>query len=161
MYEPSINFDSFDLPFILEDDYSEVLDTLIADKIKGVSSSDVDNLEEEDEELDQDEVKEKMEDQIPKTAICLGSIETELRNWTSWTIEDDYYIIPIEDSEFDWAIFRISWDDNFGEWNWAKDAQVKGFKDDYMGAAKYALPLLFEHWEVADEKIYKSFLEEL
>lgn len=66
--------------------------------------------EPEDERDDYPEpsaVLEKMENAIPKKATFIGVFEDEVNNWTSWKNEDHFYVMPWQDDEFDWALFRI------------------------------------------------------
>ena len=132
-----INFDEFELPFSTKASEEEAEET---------SESDAEMKD--GEELDVYEVKDNMESSIPKEAIFIGGIDSEVENWTSWRIQDDYYIIPLNDEEFNWALFRISWDDNWGTWNWSFDARLSGYKNNYKEAAKYLLHRLWESWEL-------------
>lgn len=138
MENPIINFDEFELPF-------SSITTEIEDNEE---TSDSDSEIEDDEELDASEVKENMESCIPTEAIYIGRIETDVENWTSWSIEDEYYIIPINDEKYNWALFRISWDDNWGTWNWSFDARLSGYRNNSDEAAKYMLLKLWESWEL-------------
>ena len=117
---------------------------------------------EDDEELDVDEVKENMESSIPKEAIFIGGIDSEVENWTTWSIQDEYYIIPLNDEKFNWALFRISWDDNWGTWNWSFDARLSGYRSNSKEAAKYMLLRLWESWNLdlkdTDNKPYINLL---
>ena len=144
MEKPILNFEDFELPFF-------------------VTSNDDSN--DEEEETNQFHVKEKMESNIPDSAIYLGIIETEVENWTSWKIEDDYYIIPLENEELDWAIFRISWDDNWGKWIWSADVRMKGQKNNHIKAAKIMLAQLWDKWgidiESEEDEPYADFFEQL
>lgn len=138
MEKPIISFDEFELDFLIDSN-------------------------EHDEDLDNDEIKDEMISRIPSATVFLGSIETEIDNWTSWQIRDEYYIHPITDDAFDWALFRISWDDNWGCWNWSFDARLKGFKDSPDDAAKFILPELWAKWHIdlndSDYAAFKEFLE--
>ena len=137
MDNPIINFDSFDLPFIVE------------------------SSEQEDDDRSQEpyEVKEMMESVLPNSVHFLGNIEAEIENWTTWNINDDYYITPITDENFNWALFRITWDDNWGNWEWSLDARLSGFKDDYKAAAKFIIARLYENWNIdLKDKSNRPFL---
>ncbi len=123
--EPTmVSFDEFELPFL------------------SISPE-----QEEDEMLSAYEVKDNMESNIPNEAIFIGCIDSEVGNWTSWSIKDDYYIIPLCDATYNWALFRISWDDNWGTWNLCFDARLSGYRSDYKEAAKYILHKLWAKWE--------------
>jgi hypothetical protein len=158
MKKPIINFDDFDLPFlsksieIEENENSNVSDAEMED-------------EEEEKQLKPYEIKENMENLIPNSAICIGGMDTEVDNWTSWSNKDEYYIIPLTDDKFDWALFRISWDDNWGRWEWSFDARLIGFKNDYAGAARFILRKLWKKWEIdlkdAENKPYLTLLKNI
>ena len=128
-----INFDDFDLPFLK------------------ITSNDLDDQNEEGE-LDFDEIKENMKSEyqskLPASTIYLGAIDSEIENWTNWKIEEYYYIYPLAECEFDWALFRLSWDDNWENWGWSFDARIKGFKENHIEAAKVILGHLFEQWQI-------------
>ena len=138
MENPIINFDKFELLFSSKS-------TEVEDNEK---TSESDSDMEDDEELDTAELKENMESIIPKEAIFIGAIDSEIENWTTWSIQDEYYIISLNDEKYDWALFRISWDDNWGTWNWNFDARLRGYKSNSKEAAKYILLALWERWEL-------------
>jgi len=142
MENPIINFDDFELPFT------------------SISSELVDN-----EELEDYEVKENMQDCIPENAILLGVNQYEIDNWTCWSTQDEYYIIPLSGETYNWALFRISWDDNWETWNWCFDARLLGFQDNYKEAAKFMLTRLWERWQLdlddPDYESYVNFLNDL
>jgi len=96
-----VNFEEFVLSF-----------TFISSDLIDESENDI------DEDFDIEESKSQMEDILPNNAIRLGSIETEVEGGISFDIYDDYYIIPISDLNFNYAVFRLSWDDNWEKWNW-------------------------------------------
>lgn len=145
MEHTAINFDTFELSFL--------------SKNKEIA------FEENIEEPNHDEIKQEMESLIPKEAFYIGSLETEIENWAQWTIEDDYYIIPLIDDSYDWALFRISWDDNFGNWDWCFDARLTGLKQNYKAAARLMIAALWKEWniDVADEAniTYSRFLNNI
>lgn len=130
MESPLINFEEFDLYFLNTSTESNEEDV------------------EDDYEVDNDEIKENMKSLIPMQTTLLGTIEAELENWTTWSIKDDYYIHPLTNDEFDWALFRITWDDNWGRWDWSFDARLRGFKDNQRDAARFILDKLWEKWHI-------------
>jgi hypothetical protein len=150
-----INFDEFDLQFLSKS--TEV------DENEETPESDFEL--EDDEELDASEVKENMESSIPKEAIFLGGIDDEVENWTTWSLQDEYYIIPLNDEMYDWALFRITWDDNWATWNWSFDARLKGLKSNYKEAARYMLLKLWEKCQIdltdEDNEPYLNLLNHL
>jgi hypothetical protein len=137
MKHPIINFDEFDLPF------SSLSPEMV-----------------EDEELSAYEVKDNMETNIPKEAIFIGNIDSEVGNWTSWIVKDEYYIIPLNDEKYNWALFRISWDDNWETWNWSFDTRLNGYSSDYRKAAKYVLLKLWEKWDFdLNDKVNQPYID--
>jgi hypothetical protein len=155
MEQPIIDFAEFELSFVSESSSTD--DTEISNESNPRLG--------EDEELDTLEIKQQMEARIPKEAICVGIIDAELENWTTWRIQDTYYIMPLHDSAFDWALFRISWDDNWECWDWCFDARLVGFKDSFKDAAKFVLPKLWESWYIdlnaSNGEAYRELLNNL
>jgi hypothetical protein len=155
MEQPIIDFAEFELSFVSESSSTD--DAEIS------SEADLQLLE--DEELDNEEIRQQMEVLIPKEAIYVGRIDAESENWTTWCIHDEYYIRPLHDSTFDWALFRISWDDNWECWNWSFDARLIGFKDSFKDAAKFVLPKLWESWQIdlnsGNSEVYRELLNNL
>lgn len=121
--------------------------------------------ENDEEEVSANQIKENMESLIPNQTIFLGTLETEVNNWTSWSIKDDYYIYPLINEQFDWALFRITWDDNWGSWQWSFDARIKGFKDNPNEAARSMIGKLWKKWhinlKVKYNQVYVQFLKEI
>jgi hypothetical protein len=149
MEKAVINFEEFELDFL--NSSNEEIENEVTDN--------------DDEEVDNDELKENMQSRIPNQTIYLGSIETEEENWTSWRIQDEYYIHPLINDEFDWALFRITWDDNWGRWEWSFDARLKGFKTNYKDAATFIIVKLWRKWKInlnkKANKIFVDFLERI
>ena len=152
MDKPSLNFETFELPF-----FSETKDRLL----QGVSDD-----ENEEEEEDADMVKENMESRIPSSAIYLGPVKSYLENGpTTWITRDEYYIYPLQCDHYDWVVFRISWDDNWGRWQWSSDGRIKGLEASYKEAARLILYELWENWQIdlndSENKSYVNFLESI
>lgn len=151
MDRPNLNFEMFELPFFIE-----TKDYLLPD----VSDYDI-----EEEKEDSDMVKENMESRIPKSAIYLGPVEGDVENsTTTWITQDEYYIYPLKDDEYDWALFRICWDDNWGRWEWSSDGRIKGLKTNYKEAARLILYELWKQWQLdlndSENKSYVNFLKQ-
>lgn len=109
--------------------------------------------------LENQQVLEKMEDVIPSNAISLGVFECVVENFTSWHTNDHYYVIPWEGEGFDWALFRILWDDNYGVWEWDTCARITNVSDGHK-AAKAMLTALFESFGyILEEEENKGYLE--
>lgn len=114
---------------------------------------------------DNDEIKENMMSLIPQHAIFLGTLETYVENWTSWRINDDYYILPLVNDDFDWALFRITWDDNWERWEWSFDARCKGFVNNHKEAARFLIDKLWNKWSMdlkaEENSVWANFLDEI
>jgi hypothetical protein len=107
-----------------------------------------------------------LDDALPEEAIYLGSVEAVIENWTSWQVCDDYYIIPLPESDpYDWALFRITWDDNWNAWSWSADARLKGPVKDYRDAAERMIRRQLSEWEydlrLREYQPYRELLQEL
>lgn len=142
-----LSFEVFKLPFADEssEDYAE----------EDAETS-------EDGYFDIDQQKILMEKLIPSECDFLGSINT---NIFIWTVKEDYYLMPLNDGDFDWAIFRINWDDNWCRWTWAFDARLKGLKNQPLAAARLMLNELWQYWDIEvsspEGRPYVEFLEKL
>ena len=142
---PNVSLVSFNLPFMEIDPNEDATD------------------EEGEQLIDDNEIFELMDEAIPSTAHSLGELDYEVENWTTWRTRDHYYVIPIEDDNFDWGLFRISWDDNYGCWGWSGDARISHCKDQ-VGATRHMLEALFVSWghDLADEESpHRQFLDSL
>ena len=103
-----------------------------------------------------------MEEALPIDYYFLGTIDTTVSNWS---MEADYYLLPLKDESFDWALIRINWDDNWGQWDWAFDARLKGLKDQPLEAARLILTELWKTWNIElsnpEDLEYRNFLVRL
>ena len=98
--------------------------------------------DDEDEETpSREEVLEAMQEQIPADAIFIGSLNEEICNWTSWELDDHFYLLPWKADGFEWALFRISWDDNWGRYEWQSISRISGVTE-----AKDAVRAMMDHW---------------
>ena len=146
MPDPILNFDDFVLPFIKNlPDYP-----------------DEEESESEDFSFDTSHQKALMEEALPAEYTFLGTIDT---NVSTWSMEADYYLLSVKDESFDWALIRINWDDNWGQWEWAFDARLKGLKDQPLKAARLMLTELWKTWSIdlssPEDRAYRQFLERL
>ena len=116
--------------------------------------------------LSHDEVLEKMEEALLEEASLIGSLDCDVDSFCmSWAQKEHFYIMLWKaNNEFDWIVFRISWDDNWGKWEWAPGARVSGIADE-AEAGKYAIEQLFKDWGydiTKDDYLqYADFLSEL
>jgi hypothetical protein len=136
-----INFESFDLPFAGEDP-------------------------EEEQPSGKSEQLEALQDKVPARCIFLGEINSELNHspGLEWDVEDYYYLMPWEGPEYDWALFRITWDDNWGNFGWNADARIKGVADPKTAGRKL-FKALMKNWEYDLRKreyaAYRDFLKSI
>ena len=147
---------------IIHIDSDLLLDIMEVDPYKGIYDE-----EEGAQTPSHDEVLDKkMEEALPEEASLVGYLDTDIESFCmSWAEKEHFYIMPWKaDSQFDWTVFRIFWDDNWGKWEWAPRARVSGIKEK-SEAAKYAVAQLFDHWSYdvtrEDYQIYADFLKEL
>lgn len=145
--KPIVDFGNFAFPFLPhKDELAELQNT--------------DN----DGAMPSPEAFEYLEMRLPRDAVFLGHLEDEVYNFTSWKIDDHYYLVPCHDGEWDWAILRYTWDDNWSRWDWSTDARIKGLSDPKK-AAKTMLTQLFERWDYdlkdPDNRRYKKLLQGL
>jgi hypothetical protein len=154
-----INTDSFILPFLLNVENDLSLDN--SDQVDNESEDELDeDTDGNEEDKSPEQQFEEMEDLIPKEAVFIGSIDTELRNWISWTVKEEYYVIRLKDQEFEWALFRICWDDNEENWEWSSDARLKGDVDKAEIAARIMLKQIWTDWGI-DYEIENSPYHEI
>jgi hypothetical protein len=150
MSKPVIMFDvPLQLAFMQEPD-----DELLDDEDNELAN-------EPEEDPDPAEVLEAMQDAIPKDALSLGSLEYELDHspGLSWRIEDHFYLVPLKDDPYQWALIRITWDDNYGSYGWAAGAFGSGFRD-AKEASRAMVFELFERWRKAEDDEDSPAIEE-
>ena len=146
MKQPLINFEDFELPFLVEQ--VEQLD------------------EDSDKDFSRDCQLEQMQDQIPDGVLFLGQLGDEVDHspGLTWETQDYYYIMPRKGEEYDWAMFRISWDDNWGRYEWTSDVRIRGVADSDE-AAREMFKGLMDRWgyDLSDNEraSYKEFLDSI
>ena len=84
----------------------------------------------------------------PKHALLLGRNRYTVDNWRSWNAEDLYFILPLENDDWDYALFRITWDDNYTCWAWTSDCRIKGEFKSIKEAALIMLSESWKNWEI-------------
>ncbi|MDB4083330.1 hypothetical protein N9502_03585 [Vicingaceae bacterium] len=148
MDKPILNLETFELQFFIETKDHP---------LKDIS----------DDEINEDVymVKENMESRIPTSAIYLGPLEDDIEHGaTTWVTQDEYYIYPLQSNEYDWALFRICWDDNWGRWEWSPDGRLKGLVANYKEAARLLLCELWGNWQLdlndSENNPYVNFLKQ-
>jgi len=112
-----VDFNNFQLPFLSKSGY--VLE-------QGIRDIDV------------------MLNYTPENALLLGRNKYTVDNWRSWEEEDLYFILPLENHDWDYALFRVIWDDNYTCWAWSSDCRIKG---EFKTIKKAALIMLTESWK--------------
>ncbi len=120
-----VNFEKFHLSFASNN--SDLIDE---------SENDI------DEYFDIEEAKSPMEDILPNNAIRLGLIETEVDGGISFDVYDDYYIIPIFNLNFNYSVFRLSFEDNWEKWIWCFAARIESDNQDIKILSKSVLEKL-------------------
>jgi hypothetical protein len=146
MNPPLISYEDFELPFLVEQE--EQLD------------------DDANDDLSQSEVLEQMQGQIPEDVLFLGQLSNEIAHspGLSWATQDYYYVTPWKGEEYDWAMFRISWDDNWGRYEWTSDVRIRGVSD-YDEAARQMFKGLMDRWghDLSDDEHapYKAFLDDI
>jgi hypothetical protein len=116
------------------------------------------------EELPEDkwEQLEFLQDKVPARCVFLGEINSELDHspGLTWVTEDYYYLLPWDGPEYDWGLFRISWDDNWGKFGWSPDARIKGITDP-KEAARQLFGALMDRWGRDENADYSDFLKSI
>lgn len=127
----------------------------------------VPNYEElEDGDIDDKEWKERSKENIqlllPDEAVFLGSLIKEVENWGTYEYAYDYYIMPCSENGFNWALFRLYWDDNWGNWKVSGDVRCLANQSDYREIAKSMIIALWHEWGVdTSDLIHNDFIEKL
>lgn len=122
--------------------------------------------DEEQEELSKHQQLRKLKELLPAETISLGRLSGEVADspGLSWEIEDYYFLIPWKTDGYDWAMVRLSWDDNWEQFDWTTDARIKGVQDPKQAALQLFQGLL-EHWNIdledEDNASYVEFMERL
>jgi hypothetical protein len=125
--KPRISYSEFELPFFVKPSSDEV--------------------DEEDNLPSRWGNPEVLEEQIPTDAIPLGNVNSSVANWRDWKVDDYFYFIPWREGRFSWAIFRISWDDNWSRYEFLPEARIAGVTDP-TDASRRLLRGLFRKWGI-------------
>jgi len=120
----------------------------------------------EDTETDeQAEQLDAMESMVPRDCIFLGELIVGVGHAAmEWQTEDRYYVSPWTGPDYQWALFRISWDDNWSRYDWSGDARIRGV-DDPREAARKMFTGLMDLWgydlKAKDYAAYRKFLKQI
>lgn len=143
--KPIFNFETFELSFM-----SNLYDR--------------ENKDEDGREQNHFKILQQMQASLPKSAIYLGTIEDEVSNFTNWKIEDHFYLLRIRIRPYNWAIVRITWDDNWGRYEWSGDVRCSGLLQS-ADAGPLLIDALFKHWDIdiksKQNRSYRNLLKNL
>ena len=122
--------------------------------------------ENNEDEIDETELKEvsrmNLIDSLPDEKIHLGTLEYEVDNWGNYEYADEYFIMPLLEEDYNWAFFRLYWDDNWCKWEICPEARCKTLSEDYRLVARTILPVVWNSRgiDLDDEEYleYKEFL---
>lgn len=113
---------------------------------------------------DRNQALEDIENGLPTSVIKVGRFKDEVDNFTSWQVEDHFFIYPWPNDKFDWALIRITWDDNWGRWGVGSCARIAG-ESDPLKAARRMLTALLAEWgydqESNEYRHFKTFIRRL
>jgi hypothetical protein len=120
----------------------------------------------EEDEIDEGELREeskmKILDLLPDETIHLGSLVYEIDNRGTYEYTDEYFIMSLKEGNYNWALFRLYWDDNWGKWEICPEARCKALSEDYRLVASTILPVVWNSRgiDLDDEEYleYKEFL---
>ena len=108
-----------------------------------------------------DEALEAMRAIIPPSALSVGCLEAEVSPWASWKSEHHFHVIPWAGKDFEWALFAITRDDNWGGYQWECHARLAGVEEPRK-AAGVMLEALFKTWKINPRNrrnaVYRKFL---
>lgn len=121
----------------------------------------VDNLG-SNSQIDADELFDIMMSKLPKDAFHVGTTAYEVDNWTTWTILDHYFVVPLKDEQYDRALIRLAWDDNWMTWFWSFDVRMGNFTGSNEEAAYIMIKELWEKkWRLELEETHLKLLRKL
>ncbi len=142
MKRPRISHSEFSLPFLVDD--SDGLDSHDTNGSNPRASS-----------------IETFEAQIPADAIFLGTVDSEVSSCCTWKVDDHFYLLPVKNGRFEWALFRISWDDNWSRYEWSPESRLAGVSNP-VEAARRLLRDAFSRWGIdlrkRDAEPYRDLL---
>ena len=124
------------------------------------------NVDEEKQSDSRYEQLELMQEQLPGDCIFLGELNTGIDGppGLSWVVEDYYYLMPWNTPDYNWALFRITWDDNWGRFEWNATARIKGVTD-AKEAVRRMFKGLLKSWGYdlrrKEYSVHREFLEQI
>lgn len=99
---------------------------------------------------------ESLESSIPQEACFVARFDDEVYNFTTWKIEIHYYFMQWPRDGFDWAVFCISWDDNWGCYNLESCGRIGGVADGDKAARLLIRKLFHQYWPDLDGEEYEA-----
>ncbi len=104
-----------------------------------------------------------LRDAVPKEARDLGEVKSLVSNWTTWRIDDRFYLLRTPGEPYEWALFRITFDDNWEQYDWSGEARASGYADE-AAALRAMLPAMFTNWGLdlssRENLPYRQFLKQ-
>jgi len=103
-------------------------------------------------ERDREAELEQLEGALPDDVIDLGCLEYEIDHspGLSWRTEDHFYLVPLRGESYEWALVRITWDDNWSAYQWCQDAVGSGFSSP-RDAGRMMVTALFNRWKDCED----------
>ena len=93
-----------------------------------------------EDDYDREESRENEQSRLMPGAVLVARFEDEVQNWTSWILESEYYVCEVPVKSATYLFFELSWDDNWGNWQWRSCAVVSEAPDQ-----KEAIQTLLKH----------------
>lgn len=119
----------------------------------------------EDDDYDRDAVLEELESAVSASAVKVGTFGELVDSFlTSWVVEDHFYLYPWPTDEFDWALVRTTWDDNWGRWELESCARIAGENDPVIASRRMLTALLDSlgyDLKSDEHRHWNSFIENL
>ncbi len=126
--------------------------------------SPVEEEQEEDSEeefFDKDDARYAEEDRLPSEAVFIASFSDEVENWTTWDLEAHVFISQIPDQENGYALLILSWDDNWGRWDWEVPIALKNQKDALTAKIHLLKAFVKERYEPSSDSDWNQFVKSL
>lgn len=127
MSDLKINFDTFELDFL--------------PKFRALN---LNELNIEPNEYGLKEIHKHLKEVLPEKTRFIGALNDSYESYTSWMICENYYITSLTNN-FDWALFRVYWDELDMVWQIQFDARLKGSINDRVNASKQLLKAVWNN----------------
>ena len=100
-------------------------------------------------------------DRLPSEAVFIASFSDEVENWTTWDLEAHVFISQIPDQENGYALLILSWDDNWGRWDWEVPIALKNQKDALTAKIHLLKAFVKERYEPSSDSDWNQFVKSL